>query len=119
MMITGSGQQDRDETLFGHKSFAVIADYLTKIGFAVLRVDDRGIGKTTGNYEQASSLDFAKDAEAGIDYIEKNQHINKEKIGLMGHSEGGMIAQIVASERKDVKFIVLAAAPGISTIDLM
>jgi pimeloyl-ACP methyl ester carboxylesterase len=119
MMITGSGQQDRDETLFGHKSFAVIADYLTKMGFAVLRVDDRGIGKTTGNYQQASSLDFAKDIEAGLDFLKNNVHINQQKIGLLGHSEGGMIAQIVASERKDIKFIVMLAAPGIPTIDLM
>ncbi len=119
ILITGSGQQDRDETLFGHKPFAVIADHLTKMGFAVLRVDDRGIGKTTGNYEQASTLDFAKDVEAGINFLAKHKRINKQKMGLLGHSEGGMIAQIVASERKDVKFIIMLAAPGISTIDLM
>jgi len=119
VLITGSGQQDRDETIFGHKSFAVIADYLTKKGFAVLRVDDRGMGKTTGDYASSSSLDFARDVEVGIDYLKRDPHIDINKIGLIGHSEGGMIAPIVANERKDVKFIVLLAAPGIATIDLM
>jgi uncharacterized protein len=119
ILITGSGQQDRDETIFGHKSFAVIADYLTKKGFVVLRVDDRGIGKTTGIFDQSTSMDFAKDTEAGLDFLEKQPQVNKEKIGLIGHSEGGMIAPIVAGERKEVKFIIMLAGPGIPIIDLM
>jgi pimeloyl-ACP methyl ester carboxylesterase len=119
ILITGSGQQDRDETLLGHKPFAVIADNLTKKGFAVLRVDDRGIGKTTGEFNKATSLDFAKDVEAGLDFLATLPEVNKDKIGLIGHSEGGLIAPIVANERKDVKFIVLLAGPGIPIIDLM
>jgi pimeloyl-ACP methyl ester carboxylesterase len=119
ILITGSGQQDRDETMLGHKPFAVIADNLTKKGFVVLRVDDRGIGKTTGDFSQATSLDFAKDVEAGLDFLETQPEVSKENIGLMGHSEGGLIAPIVADERKDVKFIVLLAGPGIPIIDLM
>ena len=119
ILITGSGQQDRDETIFGHKSFAVIADYLTKKGFAVLRVDDRGIGQTTGNFSEATTADFAKDVEAGLDFLEKQPQINKDKIGLIGHSEGGMIAPMVADERKEIKFIVLLAGPGIPIVDLM
>lgn len=84
-----------------------------------MRVDDRGMGKTTGDFNQASSLDFAKDVEAGLDFLEAQPEVNKEKIGLIGHSEGGLIAPIVADERKDVKFVVLLAGPGIPTIDLM
>lgn len=119
ILITGSGQQDRDETLYGHKPFAVIADYLTRQGFVVLRVDDRGMGKTTGIFSEATSMDFAKDLEAGLDFLEKQPMVNKNKIGLIGHSEGGMIAPIVADERKEIKFIILLAGPGIPIIDLM
>ena len=119
ILITGSGQQDRDETLFDHKPFAVIADYLTKQGFVVLRVDDRGMGKTTGIFSEATSMDFAKDVEAGLDFLEKQPMVNKNKIGLIGHSEGGMIAPIVADERREIKFIILLAGPGIPIIDLM
>lgn len=100
LLITGSGPQDRDETILGHKPFAVIADNLTKKGFLVLRVDDRGMGKTTGDFSQATSLDFAKDVEAGLDFLEVQPEVNKENIGLLGHSEGGLIAPIVAGERK-------------------
>jgi pimeloyl-ACP methyl ester carboxylesterase len=119
ILITGSGQQDRDETLVGHKPFAVIADNLTKNGFLVLRVDDRGMGKSTGDFNKATTMDFAKDVEAGLDFLETLPEVNKEKIGLIGHSEGGMIAPIVADERKEVKFIVLLAGPGIPIIQLM
>ena len=119
LLITGSGPQDRDETMGGHKPFAVIADNLTKRGFLVLRVDDRGMGKTTGDFSQATSLDFAKDVEAGLDFLEAQPEVNKENIGLLGHSEGGLIAPIVADERKEVKFIILLAGPGIPAIDLM
>ncbi len=119
ILITGSGQQDRDENLFDHKPFAVIADYLTRKGFAVLRVDDRGIGKSSGDFGQATTADFAKDVEASLDFLEKQPMVNKEKIGLIGHSEGGMIAPIVADKRKEIKFIVLLAGPGIPIINLM
>jgi pimeloyl-ACP methyl ester carboxylesterase len=119
ILITGSGQQDRDETIFGHKSFAVIADYLTKNGFAVLRVDDRGMGGTTGVFSESTTADFVKDVEASLDFLEKQPPINKEKIGLIGHSEGGMIAPMVANERNEIKFIILLAGPGIPITDLM
>jgi alpha/beta superfamily hydrolase len=119
ILITGSGQQDRDETIFGHKPFAVIAYFLTKKGFVVLRTDDRGIGKTTGNFSQSTTLDFAKDVEASLDFLEKQPQVDKGKIGLIGHSEGGMIAPMVAGERNEIKFIVLLAGPGIPIIDLM
>jgi len=119
LLITGSGMQDRDETLFEHKPFAVIADYLTKQGLAVLRVDDRSKGATTGNFENATSADFAKDAEAGIEYLKTLPNVDATNIGLIGHSEGGMIAPMVASKRNDVKFIVLLAGPGVPIIDLM
>lgn len=113
ILITGSGQQDRDETLGPHKPFAVIADYLTKKGFAVLRTDDRGAGKSTGNFTGSTTADFANDTEAAIHYIKTRKEVNSKKIGLMGHSEGGMIAPMVAARNKSVAFIVLLAGPGI------
>ncbi len=109
ILITGSGQQDRDETILGHKPFAVLADYLTKKGYAILRVDDRGMGKTTGTLVNVTSADFAKDVEAGLAYIKTRPEVDKTKIGLIGHSEGGNIAPMVAAENKDIYFIVLWA----------
>jgi pimeloyl-ACP methyl ester carboxylesterase len=119
LLITGSGQQDRDETIFDHKPFAVIADALTRDGFIVLRVDDRGIGNSTGNFAASTTADFAKDVNASIEYLKTRHEVNDKKIGLLGHSEGGMIAPMVASQRKDIDFIVLLAAPGVKIIDLM
>ena len=119
ILITGSGQQDRDETIFMHKPFAVIADYLTGKGFAVLRVDDRGIGKSTGNFTKSTSADFAKDVEAALDFIKTLPVVDTNKLGLIGHSEGGMIAPLVASKRKEVKFIVLLAGPGVNILQVM
>lgn len=119
VLITGSGQQDRDETIFSHKPFAVLADALTRDGFVVLRVDDRGIGNSTGNFAASTSADFAKDVNASLDYLRSRPEVNDKNIGLLGHSEGGMIAPMVASARKDVKFMILLAAPGVKIIDLM
>jgi uncharacterized protein len=119
ILITGSGQQDRNESIFDHKPFAVIADYLTKKGFVVLRVDDRGIGKTSGIFEESTTADFAKDVEVSLNFLEKQPQVNKEKIGLIGHSEGGMIAPMVTDKRREIKFIILLAGPGIPIIDLM
>lgn len=119
LLITGSGQQDRDETIFDHKPFAVIADALTRDGFIVLRVDDRGIGNSTGNFSTSTTADFAKDVNASIEYLKTRHEVNDKKIGLLGHSEGGMIAPMVASQRRDISFIVLLAAPGVKIIDLM
>ncbi len=119
ILITGSGGQDRDETLGAHKPFAVIADYLTKNGIAVLRVDDRGMGKTTGDTKTATSVDFAKDVESALAYLKTRKEINVRKIGLIGHSEGGVIGPMVASRNKDIAFVVLLAGPGIPIADLM
>jgi pimeloyl-ACP methyl ester carboxylesterase len=119
LLITGSGQQDRDETIFGHKPFAVIADYLTKNGLMVLRVDDRGTGKTRGNLSNATTADFAKDVEAGIAYLKTRDEVDPKKIGLIGHSEGGMIAPMVASRNNEIAFIILLGGPGIKIAKLM
>jgi pimeloyl-ACP methyl ester carboxylesterase len=119
ILITGSGQQDRDETILGHKPFAVIADDLTRKGFAVLRVDDRGMGKTTGMVKEATSADFANDVEAGLAYLKTREEVDRKRIGLIGHSEGGLIASIVASRNKDISFVILLAGPGIKGADLL
>ncbi|MFB9054133.1 alpha/beta hydrolase family protein [Formosa undariae] len=113
ILITGSGPQNRDEELLGHKPFLIISDYLTKNGIAVLRYDDRGIGQSTGDFETATSADFATDVESAMTYLKTRKEINKNKIGLVGHSEGGLIAPMVASKSKDVNFIVLLAGTGI------
>lgn len=112
ILITGSGAQDRDETIFEHKPFLVIADFLTRNGFAVLRVDDRGVGGSEGKTSEATSEDFAGDVLAGVEFLKTRKEINSAKIGLIGHSEGGLIAPIAAG-KFDAAFIVLLAGPGI------
>nr|WP_319272719.1 alpha/beta fold hydrolase [uncultured Draconibacterium sp.] len=112
VMITGSGAQDRDETIFGHKPFAVIADYLTRNGIAVLRVDDRGVGGSEGSVSESTSLDFAGDVLAGVDFLKNRDEIDPAKIGLIGHSEGGLIAPIAATQSEDIAFIVMMAGSG-------
>ena len=119
LLLTGSGQQNRDEEMLGHKPFAVIADHLTRNGFIVLRVDDRGMGKTTGDVLSATTLDFAKDATTSFEYLKSRKEVNQSKIGLIGHSEGGMIAQILGAERNDLSFIIMLAGPGENNIKLM
>jgi len=112
IIITGSGTQDRDGTIFGHKLYWVLADYLTKNGIAVLRVDDRGAGKSTkGNIEKATSLDFSYDVETSLNYLETRGDVDVKHLGLIGHSEGGIIAPMVATRRNDVSFIVMWGAP--------
>jgi pimeloyl-ACP methyl ester carboxylesterase len=113
VLITGSGPQNRDEELMGHKPFLVLSDFLTKNGIAVLRFDDRGIAASKGDFKTATSLDFASDVEAGVAFLKTRKEINKKKIGLIGHSEGGIIAPMVANSSKDVAFIVLLAGTGI------
>ena len=113
ILITGSGPQNRDEELMGHKPFLVLSDYLTRQGIAVLRYDDRGFALSKGNFVTATTLDFASDVESAIAYLKTRKEINPNKIGLVGHSEGGIIAPMVASKSKDVKFIVLLAGTGI------
>lgn len=113
ILISGSGAQNRDEEIFKHKPFMVIADYLTRHGMAVLRCDDRGFGKSTGDIN-STTLDFANDIEAMVKFLQSHPKIDKKKIGLIGHSEGGLIAPIVASRNSSVAFIVLLAGPGIN-----
>jgi pimeloyl-ACP methyl ester carboxylesterase len=119
ILITGSGLQDRDETIGLHKPFAVIAHYLTQKGIAVLRIDDRGIGKSTGDTKNATSADFAKDVETSLAYLKTRAEIDVEKIGLVGHSEGGMIGPLVASRHPEIAFVVMLAGPGIPIQELM
>jgi uncharacterized protein len=119
LLITGSGPQDRDETVTTHKPFLVLSDHLTRQGLAVLRVDDRGVGKSTGDYAASTSGDFADDALAGVEYLKSRKDIDPMRIGLAGHSEGGIIAPIVASTSKDVAFIVLLAGVGVPAEDLL
>jgi pimeloyl-ACP methyl ester carboxylesterase len=113
ILISGSGPQNRDEELLGHKPFLVLSDFLTKNGIAVLRFDDRGTGKSSGDFKEATTFDFAKDVEYAIEYLQKRKEINKDKIGLIGHSEGGIIAPIIASENEDIDFIVLMAGSAL------
>jgi pimeloyl-ACP methyl ester carboxylesterase len=114
LLIPGSGPQDRDETVMGHKPFLVLADYLTRQGIAVLRADDRGVGKSTGSFATATTADFATDAEAGLKYLKTRSEFDPHKIGLIGHSEGGIVAPMVAvRDPNDVAFIVLMAGPGV------
>lgn len=113
ILITGSGAQDRDETIFGHRPFLLLADYLTRRGIAVLRVDDRGVGGSQGDVSQATSEDFAQDVLAGVAYLQTRKEIDPQRIGLAGHSEGGIIAPMAATQSSDVAFIVLLAGTGV------
>ena len=117
LLISGSGLQDRDETVFGHKPFWVLADYLSRAGIAVLRVDDPGIGKSTPHPEPPTTADFATDVEAGVAFLKADDRIGP--VGLIGHSEGGLVASIVASQRDDIDFLVLLAGPGVPGAELL
>lgn len=118
ILINGSGAQNRDEEILGHKPFLVLADHLTRQGVAVLRFDDRGFGLSTGNYENSTAADFATDVEAAVSYLKKRKEIKIQQIGLIGHSEGGMIAPMIATRSRDIAFMVLLAAPGVHNYDL-
>ena len=119
VLISGSGPQNRNEELAGHKPFWVIADHLTRNGIAVLRYDDRGTAKSQGNFSTATTADFATDASSAVAYLSSRNDIDHKNIGLMGHSEGGIIAPIVAVQSKDVAFIVLLAGTGIPGDELL
>ena len=119
LLIAGSGPNNRDESVAGHSPFLVLSDYLTRKGIVVLRADKRGIGKSGGNYAAATTIDFAKDAEAGVAYLETRPEVDRHKIGLIGHSEGGVIAPMVAAEDSDVAFIVMMAGSGVPGDDLI
>ncbi len=113
LLITGSGPQDRDESLMGHKPFLVLSDWLTRKGIVVLRADDRGVGKSTGDFATATTADFATDVEAGVAFLKIRPEVDPRKIGLIGHSEGGIIAPMVAARNHDVAFIVMMAGSGV------
>lgn len=120
ILLSGAGPQDRNEEGFGgHRFFQVLADDLTKRGIAVLRFDDRGYAKSTGRFETATVYNFAEDAEAGLDLLKTFPFIDKEQIGFIGHSEGGLVAQIVAGRRKETAFIVLMAGPVMPNVDIV
>ncbi|MBB4802194.1 pimeloyl-ACP methyl ester carboxylesterase [Flavobacterium nitrogenifigens] len=119
ILVSGTGQHDRNYTFMGRESFTVLADYLAKNGIASLRVDDRGYGKTTGDFENATTGDFANDVEEQIAYLKSDKNIDPSYIGLIGHSEGGMIASIVSSRNKDVKFMISLSGVGVSGLEML
>lgn len=114
ILISGSGPQDRDENFMGHRPFLVLSDYLTRNGIAVLRYDDRGVGESTGNFEQATTEDFSADVLSAIDFLKNRTDIDVENIGLIGHSEGAIIAPKVANNSDDLAFIIMLAGTGTS-----
>jgi pimeloyl-ACP methyl ester carboxylesterase len=114
ILITGSGPQDRDETIADHKPFAVIADHLSRRGIAVLRYDERGVGASEGEFNGATSADLATDVEAAIERLKRRKDINTNQIILAGHSEGGLLAPMIASRRDDVAGVILLAPPGVN-----
>src|SRR5690606_17903059 len=114
VLLSGSGPQDRDATMFYHKPFLVIADYLTERGFAVLRLDDRGVGGPTGGKLANTTNDYAYDALEAVAYLKRQKNVNQSSIGLIGHSEGGIIAFLAAGRSSDIAFIVSLASPGLS-----
>ena len=114
LLITGSGPQDRNETLFGHQPFFILADDLTRRGIEVLRVDDRGTEKSTGTFSGATTLDFAGDAEAGLAFLDTRPEVDHRRTGLIGHSEGAIIAPMIAAKDRHVAFIVMLAGSGVN-----
>ncbi len=119
VLVTGSGPQNRDEEIFGHKPFLVIADFLTRAGIAVLRYDERGVGESEGDYATATPQILATDTESAIAFLRDQDNIDEDKIGILGHSEGGVIAPAIASEDDDLAFIVMLAGPALNGKDLM
>lgn len=119
LLVTGSGAQDRDETLLGHKPFLVLADYLTRQGIAVLRVDDRGVGGSTGDLSQSTGEALARDAAAGLRFLRGHERIDPARVGIVGHSEGGILGPRVAAEDPKVAFVVMMAGTGVSGLEVV
>ncbi|HEY1753364.1 MAG TPA: alpha/beta hydrolase [Caulobacteraceae bacterium] len=119
VLIAGSGPNTRNEPLLGHQVFLVLADYLTRHGIAVLRYDKRGTGVSGGDYGKATTADFADDAEAAAAYLRGRKEIDPRHVGLIGHSEGGLIAPMVAARDADVAFVVMMAGPGVDGYDIL
>lgn len=112
VLVSGSGPQDRDCSIMGHKPFWVIADFLSRNGIAVLRYDERGVGKSHGNFQSATSFDFAKDAFAAVDFLKSVEGITPSMVGMIGHSEGGAVVPLVSASRDDLAFAILLAGPA-------
>ena len=119
IFVSGSGGQDRDETMLGHKPFHVLADQLTRLGIATLRYDDRGVGLSNGDQATGTSKDFANDAEGAHRFLKTTANIKRTKIGFIGHSEGALIAPMVAARNPDVAFVVMLAGPGVPGKDVI
>jgi uncharacterized protein len=119
VLITGSGAQNRDEDVFGFKVFRLLADRLTRAGFAVLRCDDRGVGGSSGSTSESTTADFAEDVLAEVKYLKGRADIDKGRIGLLGHSEGGIVAPMAATRSSDIAFIVLMSGPGLTGEKIM
>lgn len=119
VLISGSGKQNRDEEIMGHKPFLVIADYLTRNGIGVLRFDDRGEGCSEGDFASATSESFSRDVLAAVSFLKAQNNVIKDRIGLIGHSEGGMIAPMVAAVDHDISFIILLAGPGTNGMEII
>ncbi|MFO7588692.1 MAG: alpha/beta fold hydrolase [Gemmatimonadota bacterium] len=119
VLVSGSGPQDRDETVFGHRPFLVLADHLTRRGIAVLRYDDRGVGESEGDFAAATSRDFASDAAAAVYWLAGRPEIDPDRIGILGHSEGALVAPMVANGDAPVAFVILLAGPGVPGEELL
>lgn len=119
LLITGSGPENRDEAIFGHKPFLVIADHLTRHGIAVLRLDDRGVGQSTGNSTMTSIEVMASDVLTGIRFLKGRKEIDGSRIGVIGHSEGGIVGPLAASQSPDIAFVVMLAGTGVTGEQVM
>ncbi|AEV28977.1 lysophospholipase [Sphaerochaeta pleomorpha str. Grapes] len=119
ILVTGSGLQDRNEEILGHKPFLVIADALTKAGIVVIRYDDRGFAQSGGDGKNATSLDFADDAASVLSFLKTKEYVQQDTIGVLGHSEGAIIAGILAADNPSVAFVILLSGPGLAGMDLV
>lgn len=119
VLVTGSGPQDRNSEIFGHKQFLVIADYLTNQGIVVLRYDERGVGESEGQFSSATSVDFKEDAIYALDYLRSLSYVENQKVGLIGHSEGGLIAWLIGAEKNKADFLISLAPPVVPIPDMM
>jgi pimeloyl-ACP methyl ester carboxylesterase len=113
VLVSGTGHNTRDEDVWGHKVFVVLTDALCRRGFAVFRYDKRGVGGSTGNFDTATTADFATDAGAAVDWLRSHPNIDSQRVGILGHSEGGIIAPMVAASDKSIAFVVMIAGPAL------
>ncbi len=119
LLINGLGKHDRDETMYGHKPFLVLADFFTKKGYAVLRVDDRGVAESGGNFDEATTKDFTNDMIAAYQFLKSKSFVDTNKIGLLGFNEGGLIASNIAAKEKNIRFLILLSTPGLTGKEIL